>query len=248
MWGEWILPLGVLSNIAAFFSQDRRPIVPMIAFCGAKDSTFYPLTQNYYFDTARNFSALGIDMKKTTYCLPFAGSYELFPRGNNIRDLVGYGSLKIYNLLKSASIPVNLYYDCDALHGFETACPTCPFLANYGTGYTDELLIQQYFAERSITFFQHVILDSAKFLGDTKFTDCENYIVTCHTKDSNHSCNNGDFCPNSFGIDDGGDDGGVWESLKQKTSSNKKEYYEINSSPVLLPVNSRSNKRPARKP
>ena len=94
MWGEWQLPPSVLSNLSAFFSGDKKPLVPMIAFCGKRDSTFYPNTQNYYYDTERNFSTLHIDMKKTTYCLPFAGSYEIFPRGNNIRDLVGYGSLK----------------------------------------------------------------------------------------------------------------------------------------------------------
>ncbi len=129
------------------------------------------MSQNYYFDPHTNF--LGINMKKDTFCLPFASSYQLFPNGLN-PDLVGYGSLNLYNLLKSAGVPVNLYYDYDALHGFETACKGCPFLANYGTTYNNDDSMEKYFAERAINFFQHVILDSTGFTT-TKFTDCENY-------------------------------------------------------------------------
>lgn len=40
MWGEWLLPPSILSKVGTFFKQDTA-IVPMIAFCGGKDSTFY---------------------------------------------------------------------------------------------------------------------------------------------------------------------------------------------------------------
>jgi hypothetical protein len=178
-------------------------------------------------------------MKKDVYCLPFASQYALFPKGSNTPDLVGYGSFNLYNLLKSARVPVNLYYDCDALHGFETACKTCPFLANYGTVYDSIDSMEQYFAERSINFFQHVILDSTNFTT-TKFTDCENYQVSCHTKDSNNNCSDTNTCSNSFGFGDG--DGGVtWDSLMKNTSKNT--FYETGTNNVLLPDDKRRRKR-----
>jgi len=108
--------------------------------------------------------------------------------------------------------------------------------------------MEQYFAERSITFFQQTLVDSARFLNDTKFTDCENYIVTCRTKDSNNNCKNNDACPNSFGIDDGDDGGGVWGEgfIQNKNSKNKN--YETNSNSMLLPTDTRSTKRTIRQP
>ena len=92
-----------------------------------------------------------------------------------------------------------------------------------------------------------MLLDSINF-RTTKFTDCENYQVTCHTKDSNNSCHNSDVCPNSFGIDDGDDDGGVWDNNLKQKGSTKHEYYETNSKAMLLPDNKRSTTRSTRQP
>ncbi len=222
MWGSWLLPPAILSNIGSFFHQDRY-ITPMIAFCGGRDSTFYPIMQNVYFDSITQFhyKTKIINLKKDSFCLPFASKYELFPKISG-RDLIGYGSAKITSLLNSAGYPTEFYFDCDAKHGFETDCDTCAFLANYGTQDSTEDSMEVYFAERSISFFQSIINGSASGLHDVKFTECENYRVTCNSADSNHNCRNTDTCPNSF--DDGGDDGGVWGFTSNQFPQKNKVY------------------------
>jgi len=184
MWGALTIPLNKVNNPANFFlSNISRP--PVISFHGDQDHVVWPDTEPLYF--SRDIvdpSQFYVNFGRESRCLTNGGTYVL-PGDYTTPDLATIGSKSIYTMLKGASIPTELYTDCQMEHGLDCqpgtqGCAAVTFDSEFGTHYTNENDVNSYIAGRAATFFVTV----AKYLNNNKFQMSK--FVEC--RNDRHGC------------------------------------------------------------
>lgn len=212
-WGTLLAPATQQNwqNTYLFFSGNYIP--PVISFHGLQDSTFNYDRQTLHFSPTHNIA--GDIFRTENNCMSTAYT---FPGGalDQQPDLIGFGSQRIYNMLKGLSVFTEFYLDCNMAHGLDEDCISCPpngpldkyrvnnqcvacvFDSDFGTGLPNSSLVLRYMAARAGTFFQRILAPGGvpvtMLSTDSKFVDCENKRHTCDPAEDNAGCCNEDNC------------------------------------------------------
>ena len=117
-WGEVFFPMSY-DGVESTFLDQTVNIPPMIAFHGIADNT------NYIGKAKLNFAYPGYnpyppypDLNREDLCTINNQTYQLDTTAS-LPDLISEGSYGMYNILKSLGKKVELYVDCDMLHGIQ---------------------------------------------------------------------------------------------------------------------------------
>ncbi len=122
LWGGISLPNPyTVSNPGAFFFKNGHTLPPTIAFCGALDPTFPPISKTLKFHL----------LTTESYCLNDLTGNTSYTVLDNVSTGATYGNIigsqTIYQMLQNNGVLTEFYEDCDMKHGLDADCGGCTF-------------------------------------------------------------------------------------------------------------------------
>ena len=195
-WGGTPVPVQYLNKQATFFSRESGATPkPIIAFHGARDSTFpYYMNKSQLATFSPPPKSGEFNFNSETSCLP-GTSFTL--DADTIPDVFMASSLTYYTIAKQldTAMPVELYLDCQMGHGLDEK-DGATFQSDFGTGLDNAQAVTIYMVSRAATFFQAIMNGkTAGAIGPpSKFTECENTRVKCLLPDKPNNCSNYHIC------------------------------------------------------
>ncbi len=100
------------------------------------------------------------------------------------------GPVALQGLVQNAGKKAEVYLDCEMGHGLDNDDPG--FQSEFGTELTNQHDVLIYMVQRSATFFQSILTNTA-INGPSIFTECENYRNSCQSSGiNNDGCSNND--------------------------------------------------------
>lgn len=181
-WGVGLLPASILdiADATNYFSHNHN-LPAFVGWCGYQDEVAPPEINDVRFSTTSS----GPNYNSESNCLitsPY--TFSLNPATGGTPDLVSAGSISIYQFLKSANLPAELYIDGNMHHGISNFVND-----NFSCSPSSEADVYTYIVGRSATFFQAVMNNIWGSLDESLFVNCYNARNKCDVT-YNSGCGN----------------------------------------------------------